>query len=92
MSHHSSNSFHFNKNDNVMSVEASDLARPMMRQIYADACDLGFTVISARTGREEDFRVCDETRDNENDLLYWTLEPVDRNLRNTGLKVVVFND
>jgi hypothetical protein len=57
-------------------AEDSDLPRPS--RVYPDACDLGYTVVSQRTGREIVVAVQHEQRDAEDDILYWDFLPVDR--------------
>lgn len=73
-------------------TEISDLPRPVMGQIYTDACDLGFFVKSERTGKIEGFRMREEKRDVDGDIQVWILEPVNFTLRNKGVEVHVLND
>lgn len=72
-------------------AEASDLGPALGRggfgRVYDDACDIGFTMVSARTGAEAVFAVQHEEIV-DGDLLYWDLASV------TGrdMKVRIFND
>jgi hypothetical protein len=56
-------------------------------QVYDDAADVGFTMVSSRTGREVVFVVADEQRDGEGDILFWTLKSTDGKFTAT-----IFND
>lgn len=44
-----------------------------LHRVYDDACDVGLTLVSSRTGREVVFVVTDEHRDGEGDVTHWTL-------------------
>lgn len=60
-------------------------------RVYDDACDVGLTVVSRRTGRRVVYAVQHEEYDREGDLLWIDLAPVDR--RDRGLPGVrLFND
>lgn len=76
--------------DRLFVADASDLPRELFGRVYDDACDVGLTLVSAKTGEEIVFAVDREKRDGEGDLLYWTLAPADG--RDRGFKVRIFND
>jgi hypothetical protein len=62
-------------------------------RVYDDACDVGLTFRSHRTGREVVYVVENEKRDSEGDLLYWDLGPADLRDRRTGVPTIrIFND
>jgi hypothetical protein len=65
-------------------------------QVYDDACDQGFTMVSGRTGQQTRWYLGDTVRDLDGDLMSWTFYPDQRDVRKfpamNGWKVVVFND
>lgn len=66
-------------------------------QIYDDACDRGFSIVSAKTGAEVTFAVCENETDwSHGELQSWTLRPITEhvfyNPKLRDLKVIVFND
>lgn len=74
-------------------AEESDLGRDFrLGRVYDDACDVGFTLVSARTGREIVMALEDEHRDpREGELLYTDFVPARRDER--GLVTVrLYND
>jgi hypothetical protein len=74
---------------NTFVAEASEL--PAMSRVFNDACDVGYTLISQRTGREVIFAVTGIERDREGELLYEDLRPVNPNEWAAGT-VRVYND
>jgi hypothetical protein len=56
-------------------------------RVYDDACDVGFTMVSARTGRQVVFVLAEEKRDGEGDTLLWEYRSIDGEFTAT-----VFND
>ena len=73
----------------LLVAEMSDL--PGFGRVWDDACDEGLTLVSHRTGREVVYAVNHIERDDEGDLLYWDLRPVDH--RDNSLPTLrVFND
>lgn len=85
----STDRFVYDPERRVFSAFASDL--PAFARVFDDACDVGLSLVSARTGRAVPVTVDGTERDAEGDLLSWTLRPVaaaDRGL----FAVVVFND
>jgi hypothetical protein len=71
----SSDRFTYLKDEKVFAAEASDLPRNMLGRVFDDACDLGFTMISARTGVEMVFVQIDTLRDREGELMYHVFAP-----------------
>jgi hypothetical protein len=71
-------------------AEASDLGDKFkVGRVYDDACDEGFTIVSARTGKEAVFAL-DHLEENEGDICAWHFVCVTPNLKH--LKAVIFND
>jgi hypothetical protein len=56
-------------------------------RVYADACDVGLTLVSSRTGRSIVFVVTGEDRDGEGDLRAWHLAAV-----GAPYRMIVWND
>lgn len=76
--------------EGMMVGEASTLQfRP--ERVWDDACDVGVTLVSHRTGREVVYVVEDMARDGEGDLLWWDLLPADLSMRFLP-PLRVFND
>jgi hypothetical protein len=65
-------------------------------QIYDDACDIGFTLQSARTGVKSNFFLEHEEWDEEGELRFWRLHPTAETLRRCptlkGTRVIIWND
>jgi hypothetical protein len=58
-------------------------------QVYDDACDVGLTIISAKTGAERVFVASAPQYDAEGDILSWELLPAD-GIQNA--RILIFND
>ncbi len=87
----------FTVGNNVLSVEASDLGRDFrLGPVYDDACDEGFTVVSARTGLEAVFYAAREIRDREGELQMHVFQITPESARMLGVpstfRVEVYND
>jgi hypothetical protein len=88
----STDRFTFSAAEGLFVAELSDLGRNFrFGQIYDDACDVGLTLVSAKSGREIVFAVEHEERDREGDLLWIDLAPV-RGQSPGCWKVRLFND
>ena len=73
----------------VFSAEMSELRDLKIGQVYDDACDVGFTIVSEKTGKPAVFaRTSMEFR--EGDLISVNFKCATPGL--THLKVVLFND
>lgn len=88
---HSTRLFTWVPETNELVCDISDLPRPVMGQVYDDACDLGMTLVSARTGKEIVVAVDAEVYDSEGDLQAWILRPV-RCGAVVPFQVRIFND
>jgi hypothetical protein len=86
-----SSNFTFNKKTNTFSAEASDFGRTFeLDRVYDDACDEGFSIVSAKTGKIAVFALYNHEEDEEGDLISWIFRCVTPGL--THLKAVIFND
>ena len=96
----STDRFTFVNSDSKMMfvAEASDLVDLRMGQVYDDAADIGFTLQSARTGRETVMVEHRREYDSDHDLLYQDFIPADqvnqvvRGLTHPRYTVRIFND
>jgi hypothetical protein len=85
----SSSKFSFKNNTFV--AEASDFGRKLpLGRVYDDACDEGFSIVSAKTGKIAVFALYNHEEDKEGDLVSWIFKCVTPGL--THLKAVIFND
>lgn len=96
MSWYHTDQFHWDPKDRTFTQKASSLSLPLFRQIYQDACDLGITLVSARTGHPATFYVTGNDLDAHGELVGWTLLPTTQTPRESpelvGVKVIIFND
>jgi hypothetical protein len=92
----STDQFTYNKERREYVSEISDFG-PSFRfdRIYDDAADRGFT-LQSRTGKVANFYVDDVKKDNDGDIMYWTLLPTDETVRRNpnlkGVKITIIND
>lgn len=84
----SSNSFMWNGTHGV--AEMSEL-RGGLGRVWADSCDEGLTVVSAKTGTEKVF-VVDHVEYREGDLLWWDLKSVTGTRIDGQVTLTLFND
>lgn len=95
-----SSEFTWNAATRAFVTDASDYGHQarLFARLYADACDVGFVLVSARTGEEAPFYLDESAteRDGDGDVQSWTFRPIDAAVRrNPGLRGVVvrvFND
>lgn len=81
----------FTFKNNTFVAEASDFGRNLrLGQVYDDACDEGFTIISEKTGKGAVFALYNHEEDGEGDLVSYIFKCVTPGL--THLKAVIFND
>lgn len=86
----SSRLFDYNREAGVFTAEASELPRFKLSQIFDDACDEGFAMVSARTGSLAVFVLLNQDDDVNGDILCWNFQCVTPGLKN--LRAVIFND
>jgi hypothetical protein len=93
--------FTYNAQERLFIAEMSDLdnggRREPFGRVYDDACDIGMTIVSHRTGAAVVFYLKEEKRDGEGDMMYWELEVVPECCRGIqshlkGMKIRIFND
>jgi hypothetical protein len=83
-----SSSFEYDKG--FFSAEASELGSSFnIGKIFDDACDVGFSIVSAKTGSKAIFALSGVDT-NEGDVLCWNFKCVTKNLE--YLEAVIFND
>jgi len=97
--YYSTDQFIWNKDTRTFSAEASDLHWPVgslsgLGRVYDDACDVGFTLVSHKTGREIVMVHNDTDSDPDYSGGWRVVEFIPANLSERKLfaKVVVFND
>jgi hypothetical protein len=81
-------------------IEASELTegsiRPLTGQVFDDAIDTGFILVSKTTGKEVLFIKWDELRDNDGDVMKWEFRPMADNGKLdpdiAAMKLIVLND
>lgn len=79
----------------ILSADESDLQPIELQRIYPDACDVGITVRSTRTGKEMIFCLYPEPKRNiDGDVLYNDFFPVINGLArlDAGYRVRIYND
>ena len=90
-----SSAFEFNRSTRVFAAEISEVPA-VLRQMFSDSMDLGFAMVSAKTGKLAYFTLVCAERDREGDMITWVFEPTPTSLwQNPGLDgvvVIVFND
>jgi hypothetical protein len=91
----SSSQFNYHPGENLLTADASDLGT-IGGRVYDDACDVGFTVVSARTGAARIFVMAREAFDREGDLLYVDFEMIPESKTGDAvadaLRVRLYND
>jgi len=89
---HSTSLFTWDSESSTFVIEASSLPRPMCNQVWDDAADLGFNLISEKTGDAIEVFLMKELKDAEGDVLYWQFEPGLKSRQRGKFIVRVFND
>lgn len=95
--HHSTNKFSWHKSSRVFSAEISTVCGPLRArvepfgQIYDDACDEGFYLVSHKTGKKVLFYIDSTDISFDGEITGWRLKPVDKALRNE-FSVLLIND
>lgn len=83
--------FSYHADSQTFAAELSDLkGKFYVDRVYDDACDEGFTIVSARTGKKAVFALNGHEKDAEGDLLLMNYVCVTPGLKN--LRAVLFND
>lgn len=93
---HLSGQFSFDHDTNTFTAWASELGSRMFGQVFEDACDVGLTIVSCKTGSMASFYIVETEKDDEHDIHAWRLKPTDATVRQFPLlkdtTVIVFND
>ena len=85
--------FSYSKNDYTFYAEMSDLPRRFIfRPLYDDAADVGFAIVSRKTGNVRTFSLVEEKQDGEGDILWWGFICVNPGRNEPITKVKIFND
>jgi hypothetical protein len=86
----SSKFFSFKNNSFV--AEMSDLQDNLKRfdRVYTDSADIGFSIVSEKSGASCVFAMTEMIRDDEGELQFWNFVCVTPGFKN--LKAVIFND
>lgn len=86
---------HFPKTKRLV-ADLSDIQVKRFQQLYDDACDVGFALRNEKTGNVTRWSVSDEVRDNENELVAYTLFPTPESVRAQpvlqGYSITLLND
>jgi len=93
----SSNNFCFLAKHKTFTVDLSELPRTFnpTTPVYDDACDAGFVMISAKTGKEIIFILDNVVRNEDNELMFYefTADPsINRGKISETFSVQMFND
>lgn len=76
----------------MFTQEVSSLNGFQPGQLYDDACDLGFQLISSRTGEAMPFYLHETVSNDEGEVLEWVFHSASRDPRLAKLQVCVQND
>ena len=90
----STNKFTYNPKTKTFVCEASDLRGFEPRRIYDDACDIGFYLVSEKTGQKVLFVENELAYDNDGDLISFNFSSYcyENPSHTMHLNVVIFND
>lgn len=80
----------YDKAENLFVAEDSDLpSRP--DRVWLDSCDVGYTLVSHRTGREIVYALNTIVQNRDQEIMYWDYRPAED--RNNALPTLrIFND
>lgn len=93
-----SRQFSYTAATRIFSAEASDLGlhagTEPGEQVFPDACDVGFTIISEVTGKKVRFTLSETKKDRDGDIQYWKFTSYPRDLPRDvpSMYVIIFND
>ena len=86
----------FDFQGNTFIAEASDMMNRHLQRIYDDACDCGFTIVSAATGKEVVYVLTRVDIDKESEVLGWEFHPSFESERDVpeckGTQAYIIND
>lgn len=84
----SSKMFNYHKNEKLFTQEISTLGKVKMIQVYPDACDEGFEMVSDKTGQIVKF-VKTQTHYNDGDVTHWEFKGLGAA---KGCTAIIWND
>jgi len=86
--------FHYDKEFNEFSQEASSLRGTVaiMGQLYDDAADVGFVLVSHHTGQEVPFYLASVDKSEEGEIQCWNFKSTSPHKLLENMTVTVFND
>lgn len=94
--------FQFNRGTEVFTADASDFGPGAFQaifteqgRVYNDSCDVGFTLVSSKTGKKIIFVLAHTENDRDGDTQYWEFTPAVGPaiaFTHIDLRVRVFND
>jgi hypothetical protein len=92
----STDKFHYHPEDRLFTQEISSLGKDFrFGQVYDDACDEGFVLISKKTEKEIILYV-DRHDMNDDEIVGWWLKPTSESIKKVpeaqGIRVLVIND
>ena len=95
----SSKRFSWNPATKEFTAEMSEVSHGGLNplgQLYNDAADQGFVMVSDKTGKPVQFFLHDTQRDADHDVKFWEFHPIMSavfyNPQLQGVKVIIFND
>lgn len=89
----SSDRFSYEPNHRSFVSERSDLAEyDLFRQIYDDLADVGFSMVSARTGETRIFFLEESEMDEDGDIRFWTFRMLKPDGNESDITCTIFND
>lgn len=96
MVEHSSDQFTYIPNTKTFVAESSDLENRHLERIYDDACDVGLSIKSVKTGVVITYYMESVHFNAERELTYWTYKPISEDVRKhpevADTHVAIFND
>jgi hypothetical protein len=80
----------------ISTIQGNFPSFAIFQQIYDDACDVGFAMVSANTGTVVRFYHASTDLDNEGDIMGWRFKPISEDVRRVskldGVSVLIIND
>ncbi len=96
MVYHSSNAFSFDWASQTFVADASSLNNTFYGNIYNDAADVGFGIISEKTGELAVFYLDKLCQNQEGEVLFWSFKPTTETIKKfpqlNRIIAVVYND
>lgn len=74
--YHSTRKFLYHADTKTFTTEVSELGTVPFSQVYDDACDEGFVLVSHKTGHAIVLRLKSTDKSYENEITGWRFEPI----------------